>query len=93
VDPNNNRITHARWAQIDGATNEWMGAHQVVEAQEVANRLVAGDTVYSIHTVEDGNTVPGAKARHVVFVNGEEGFDTLEPDNHPGRTIRDLPSL
>ena len=71
VDLNNNRITHARLAEIDGANNKWMGPPQVVEAHEVANRLVGGDIVYSIH----GNTV-GARAPRVVFANGAEGFDT-----------------
>jgi hypothetical protein len=93
VNPNNNRITHARLGQIDGQTNHWVGPLQVVEAHEVADRLVAGDTVYSIHTIEGGHTVPGAKARHVVFDNGAEGFDTLEAENHPGRTVRDLPQV
>jgi hypothetical protein len=88
VDPNNNRITHARWAQIDGANNKWMGPLQVVEAHEVANRLVGGDIVYSIH----GDTV-GARARRVVFANGSEGFDTFKPQKHPGRTFRNLPGI
>ena len=88
VDPNNNRITHVRWAQMDGANNKWMGPPQVVEAHEVANSLVGGDMVYSIH----GNTV-GARARRVVFANGAEGFDTLKPQKHPGRTFRDLPGI
>jgi hypothetical protein len=92
VDPNNNRITHARWAQMDGASNEWMGPQQVVEAHEVANRLVGGDIVYCIHTIEGGNTV-GARARRVVFANGAEGFDTFKPQRHPGRTFRDLPGI
>jgi hypothetical protein len=93
INPNNNRISHARWGQIDGAANEWIGQLEVVEAHEVGNALVFNDVVYSIHTIQDGNTVPGAKARYMVYANGEEGFDTLEPENHPGRTFRDLPTI
>lgn len=93
VNPNNGRITHARLAQIDGATNNWIGDLEIVEASEVASVLVAGDTVMSIHSLPDGNRVPGAQAQYMVFEHGIEGFDTLEPENHAGRTIRDLPPI
>lgn len=93
IDPNSGRITHARMGPVNGGDREWIGPQRVVEAREVVVRLVAGDTVYSLHTVEGGHTIPGARARRVVFVNGAEGFDTLDPENHPGRTVRDLPLM
>src|SRR5688572_26549525 len=91
IDPRSNRITHARMGQFDAGTNKWMTEPAVVEALDVAAHLMKGDTVHSIHEIEGGHTVPGAKARRVVFQDGSEGFDTREPHKHPGRTMRDLP--
>ena len=88
--PNSDRITRVRWQQIDSAENEWIGDQSVAEAHEVANELAVGNLVYSIHTLPDGNTVHGAQARHVVYQGGDEALDSLEPENHHGRTLHDL---
>jgi hypothetical protein len=92
VNGNNNRITHAKLGKIDGQTNKWIGEPEVVGAHDVGDLLLDGDnTVYSIHEIVGGRVL-GAKAKYVVFDNGVESFDTLEPENHPGRTVRDLPA-
>lgn len=80
------RIEKVRWRRIDGAANN----ETVVEAHEVANALACGDTVTTIHGMP-GGTVPGANAKYVVFEQGNEGIETLNPDSHPGRTLLDLP--
>ena len=88
----NNRIEQVRWAMFNVSPDAppVLGELQEAEAHEVADRVHAGDEVYSVHAIP-GGTVLGAKARYVVYQNGHEGIDTLEPENHQGRTLQDLP--
>ena len=73
--------------EVNGATNEWTGQPYEYDADEVANRIVAGDEIYSIFIVP-GGAVLGPKFRRWVYQNGDEGIE-LEQDIE-GRRARDL---
>jgi hypothetical protein len=74
--------------RVDGATYSWAGQPGAIKTSEIANRIVLGDSVYSIFIVAGNGTISGAKFRQIVFAHGSEGI-ALKGEAL-GRTERDL---
>jgi hypothetical protein len=84
------RLTHVRWGIVDTDRNEWISGPDEADVIEVVDALMSGDEVWTIYTVQGGQTVPGPRLRTVGDSEETEGIETHPgPDDH--RTLRDLP--
>ena len=84
------RVTHVRWGIVDTDRNEWIAGPAVAEVIDVLDALMSGNEVWTIYTLQQGQTVPGPRLRTVGDSEGTEGIETNPgPDDH--RTLRDLP--
>ncbi|MDB5761576.1 MAG: hypothetical protein JWQ21_571 [Herminiimonas sp.] len=89
------RVERVRWGKIKGGEIRppaWSFEPEEDDVISVVDALRAGDDVCMAFPVP-GGTVMGPHLKTVVYADGARGIETLDPDNHPGRTLQHLPTF
>jgi hypothetical protein len=92
INADSGRIEQVRWGRIDPAHNTWETEPFISDVNEVVDKLMDGDEVWTAFSVAN-LSVLGSKVRVVVHEDGSEGIETVDPANHAGRTLHDLPAF
>jgi hypothetical protein len=90
INPESGRIEQVRWGKIDLHQHIWETEPVIVNAVDVINNITSGDEVWTAFPIGQ-LTVLGPKVGIVENEHGSKEIEIIDPDNHPGRTLGDMP--
>lgn len=83
------RLTHVSMGAVDSVKNKWVYNPEVTAIEDVVNKMHGSATVM-VRTVRGSQ---GATVRIAVeAATGREFIVEVDPENHPGGTLKDLPA-
>lgn len=83
-------ITHVRLGKVDNARNKWVYEPEISEVSDVVNTMHNPANIVMVRTAQGSQ---GATVRIAVeAATGREFIVEVEPENHPGGTLKDLPT-
>ncbi|MGV3654521.1 MAG: hypothetical protein ACO1N5_09895, partial [Noviherbaspirillum sp.] len=86
------RVEKVRWGKLDYSGMHWELEPMEGDVAEVVDKIQAGDEVRAAFPV--GNfTVLGPRLEVFRSRRGEEEIEVEDADEHPGRTISDMPTF
>ena len=83
------RLTHVHMGEVDNVNNRWVYEAKVTTVEDAVNTM-HGSAVVMVRT--DRGTQGATVKIAVDSVTGREFIMDVDPENHPGGTLKDLPT-
>jgi hypothetical protein len=84
-------VEKVRWGRVDHANRHWEIEPEISDVSVVVDKILSGEEVRAAFPVGHF-TVLGPKIG--IIVSGDvRGIEVIDPDEHPGRTMAELPEF
>ncbi|MGI4848424.1 MAG: hypothetical protein ACRYGK_09880 [Janthinobacterium lividum] len=85
------QVEKVRWGKVDHAHRHWEVEPVVCDVTDVMDKIMSGEEVRAAFPV-GMFTVLGPKIGIIASGNSRD-IEVIDPDDHPGRTVSELPEF
>ncbi|MDB5841080.1 MAG: hypothetical protein JWQ23_3032 [Herminiimonas sp.] len=84
-------VEQVRWGKVDHTYKHWEVEPVISDVTDVVEKILSGEEVRAAFPVGHF-TVLGPKVGITISSQGKD-IEVIDPDDHPGRTVAELPTF